>query len=358
MSWTTLITDSLSTLALSVGSTFFNTLATVATPVPGVDEHPRLYWFQDVCTYTPNGNTVVAVTVGPATGCWIQTYAFQVNADWNATGGLGLIANKPTTLSGYGITDAYPLSGNPAGFLTSINSSAVTTALGYTPYNATNPASYITQAGARGAINLTTTGSSGAATYNSTTGTLNVPNYAPGSGTVTSVTAGTGLSGGTFTTSGTISMPNVGTAGTYNLVTTDAQGRVTSGTNSAFTVGAPNTRSISLATAYQCTDNTKPCTFTLTMQCPLNSLLTGSSTCAGEVRIGSANTVASGASGTVIGPINRSVTGVSTLLAFSNGDYETKTIRLPTGWYIAVRQTNSQGGTLTVPGAFDQSESN
>lgn len=53
---------------------------------------------------------------------------------------------------------------------------------------------------------------------------------APGTGTVTSITAGTGLSGGTITLSGTISMPNTGTAGTYSTVTTDAQGRVTAGT--------------------------------------------------------------------------------------------------------------------------------
>lgn len=50
-------------------------------------------------------------------------------------------------------------------------------------------------------------------------------------GTVTSVTAGTGLSGGAITSSGTISMPNVGTVGTYTKVTTDAQGRVASGTS-------------------------------------------------------------------------------------------------------------------------------
>lgn len=54
---------------------------------------------------------------------------------------------------------------------------------------------------------------------------------APGTGTVTSVTAGAGLSGGTITSSGTISMPNTGTAGTYSAVTTDSQGRVTSGSN-------------------------------------------------------------------------------------------------------------------------------
>lgn len=55
--------------------------------------------------------------------------------------------------------------------------------------------------------------------------------YSPGTGTVTSITAGTGLSGGVITTSGTISLPNTGTAGTYDRVTTDAQGRVTAGTN-------------------------------------------------------------------------------------------------------------------------------
>lgn len=63
-----------------------------------------------------------------------------------------------------------------------------------------------------------------------------------GAGTVTSVTAGTGLSGGTITTSGTISMPNVGTSGVYGsassvpVITTDAQGRVSSVTPTAIAI--------------------------------------------------------------------------------------------------------------------------
>ena len=40
----------------------------------------------------------------------------------------------------------YPLSSNPAGYLTAITSSDVTTALGYTPYDSTNPSNYITSA--------------------------------------------------------------------------------------------------------------------------------------------------------------------------------------------------------------------
>ncbi|MBC2659756.1 hypothetical protein H7A76_30350 [Pseudomonas sp. MSSRFD41] len=188
--------------------------------------------------------------------------AAQVNSDWAAVSGLARILNKPTTLAGYGITDAYPLAGNPSGFLTNITSGQVTGALGFTPYNATNPASFITQSGARSAISLSTSGTGGAATYNSTTGVLNIPNYAPGTGTVTSIVAGTGLSGGTITTSGTISMPNTGTAGSYSGVTTDAQGRVTSGTvrsqsqvtralNTVFQVSA--TRDANVQYAVQCT---------------------------------------------------------------------------------------------------------
>lgn len=64
-------------------------------------------------------------------------------------------------------------------------------------------------------------------------------------GTVTSITAGTGLSGGTITGTGTISLPNTGTPGTYGsatqvpVLTTDAQGRITAVTNTAISGIAP-----------------------------------------------------------------------------------------------------------------------
>lgn len=120
----------------------------------------------------------------------------------------------------------------------SLTSLQVTNGLGFAPYNGTtNPNNYITLAAARTGLSITTTGTSGAATYNSSTGVLNVPIYAPGTGTVTSITAGTGLSGGTITTTGTISLPNTGTAGSYNNVTTDAQGRVTAGSTIAYLTG-------------------------------------------------------------------------------------------------------------------------
>lgn len=73
-------------------------------------------------------------------------------------------------------------------------------------------------------------------------GTAWVSSPGGGTGTVTSVTAGAGLSGGTITTSGTISMPNVGTASSYGsassvpVITTDAQGRVSSVTPTAIAI--------------------------------------------------------------------------------------------------------------------------
>lgn len=54
--------------------------------------------------------------------------------------------------------------------------------------------------------------------------------YTSNTGTVTSVTAGTGLTGGSITTSGTIALATSGvTAGTYTKITVDSYGRATSG---------------------------------------------------------------------------------------------------------------------------------
>lgn len=68
--------------------------------------------------------------------------------------------------------DGY-LKGSPASSL-SILSAQVISALGFTPYNSTNPNNYLGQAGVRASISVTATGT-GAATYNNSTGVINIP---------------------------------------------------------------------------------------------------------------------------------------------------------------------------------------
>ena len=120
-------------------------------------------------------NTLISVD---DTNNWTRTSNYlnipnaQVNSDWNANSGVAQILNKPTipTVNNKTITiqknsttvDSFTLNQssnktinitvptntneltNGAGFITGITSSDVITALGYTPYNSTNPNGYIT----------------------------------------------------------------------------------------------------------------------------------------------------------------------------------------------------------------------
>jgi hypothetical protein len=123
---------------------------------------------------------------------------------------------------------------------------------------------YYTDARARTAISLTTTGASGSATYNNSTGVINIPTYTLAGlggaaaattitingttqdlsanrtfnvGTVTSIVAGSYLTGGTITSSGTIAVDATTTNTANKIVARDASGNFSAGTITATLTG-------------------------------------------------------------------------------------------------------------------------
>ncbi|MGE8143277.1 tail fiber domain-containing protein [Novosphingobium sp. NPDC080210] len=102
-----------------------------------------------------------------------------------------------------------------------LTSAMVTTALGFTPYNSTNPSGYVTASGS-------ITGSSGSCTGNAATATR----WATGRTiALTGDVTGTSTAfDGSAALSFAATLANSGvTAGTYSKVTVDAKGRVTTG---------------------------------------------------------------------------------------------------------------------------------
>lgn len=173
--------------------------------------------------------------------------AAQQQVDWQAVAGITSIANRPT-LAAVATSGAYAdLSGIPAAFTPAAHTHSAADIVSGTLATSRLPTLAISQtSGLQAALDSKFTTPAGTtAQYVRGDGSLAAFPAIPG-GTVTSITAGTGLSGGTITTSGTISMPNTGTAGSYANVTTDAQGRVTAGNNRSQAAAAR-----SLNTAFQ-----------------------------------------------------------------------------------------------------------
>jgi hypothetical protein len=125
------------------------------------------------------------------------------------------------------------------------------------------------------------------------------------------------------------------------------------GPSGTSTVGSPSSRSISLATAYQCTNTARPCIVTITLQAQSAISLSGASNNEGVITIGSTNGVASG-TGTNIASYKNNLGG--TVLVGLNLNHTIAngyTVTIPIGWYFAVRQT--VGSSLQITSTFEQS---
>jgi hypothetical protein len=139
-----------------------------------------------VSVHTPdypvnNSNGSNTWGVNPNLMGWNGSSTYGVKVDWSryseSTGSVAWtnVSSRPTALSQFS-NDL----GNYGGWITGINSGNVTTALGFTPYNATNPSGYITSSAsisgnAATATYATTAGSAPANGGNSAT----VGGYAP-----------------------------------------------------------------------------------------------------------------------------------------------------------------------------------
>ncbi len=124
-----------------------------------------------------NSTTGVINIVGGVTSFNTRTGAIALSSA-DVTGALGFTPYNATNPSGYltGITSSQVTtalgftpynSTNPNGYITGITSGMVTTALGYTPYNSSNPSGYITSSALSGYL----TSASAASTYAPLTGT-------------------------------------------------------------------------------------------------------------------------------------------------------------------------------------------
>lgn len=117
-------------------------------------------------------------------------------------------------------------------------------------------------------------------------------------------------------------------------------------------VGSPNTRSLSLATAYQATNTAVASVVTVNLSSTAALTLGGGTTNTADVVIGSTNAVAGG-TGTIIGRYANTLTGTLIVgLAVNTNANSTVTFVLPAGWFFAIRQT---AGTVSITSAFDQS---
>lgn len=122
--------------------------------------------------------------------------------------------------------------------------------------------------------------------------------------------------------------------------------------SSPLVVGSPNSRSVSLATAYQATDTAHAALVAINLTSTASISLSGGTTNSATVVIGSTNGVAGG-TGTVICNYSNSNTGALTIgLNLSTVSAVPCSFVLPAGWYFAARQT---AGTVTITSVFDQS---
>jgi hypothetical protein len=190
----------------------------------------------------------------------------------------------------------YPLSGNPSAFLTGITSTQVTAALGFTPYNATNPASYITAS----ALSPYLTSTTAASTY----------------ATTTALTSG--LAGKFNAPAGTTAQYLRGDGSLATLPAT-----------APFNFSQPTVRTLAVSTSYQALDITKAAIVVPSYACQNATQVLASSACTVQVRM-----------------------GTGTLTCSTGTIYYTQSLTVSLGVLLTQNSTNPVQINLPIGGSF------
>lgn len=120
------------------------------------------------------------------------------------------------------------------------------------------------------------------------------------------------------------------------------------GDSGSVSVSGPGSRAVSTATAYRCTNVSRPCQMTFTLQATSSISLAGASNNEAAVMLGADNTVATGG-GTAIAQYKNLLGGALVIgLSLTMQTASSHTVMVPAGWYFAVRQTVGSGLSVTA----------